>query len=369
MAETGTTQSKWSMWSGGSYSLHTQGAKDGIDGATAMALEALGQVDVEADSGAFNLVDYGAADGGTSLELLGKLVAGVRARSSNRPICVTYTDLPRNDFSNLFATVHGQIPGVSSYLDEVDGVHVFASATSFYQPIFPAASIDLGFSATAMHWISAVPGPISNHVHAAGAKGAELEAFRARALADWQAILVQRAAELKPGGRLILCNLCQDDQGRNLGNHREACMLDTFNELWRALRDRGTITADEYHRTAFPQFYKTLEEFCAPLQDESSPVYQAGLRLEAAKTHIVECPYRRLFQQEGNVAAFAEALVPTTRSWSETIFLNSLDSQRSEAERHAIVDSMYSAYVDRVKADPTGHAMDYVYCYQVIKKT
>ena len=359
---------RWTMTHGGAYSLATQGAKDAIDNATEFALNALAELDVETGVGPFAIADYAAADGGTSLELIGKLVRSARARNPDRSISVTYTDLPRNDFSTLFSTVHGQLPGTPTYLDGIDGVYVFASATSFYQPIFPPQSIDLGFSATAMHWISAIPGRISNHVHAARASGEEFAAFRARALADWEAILLQRAGELKPGGRLVMVNLCQDAEGRNLGNHRSACMLDMFNELWRNLADQGVITEQEYARTVFPQFYKTLDEFCQPLTDEDNPVHRAGLRLQTVESRIVECPYRAAFERNGDVDAFAEALVPTTRSWSETVFLNSLDDRRSEAERRNIVDQMFAAYVERVRENPEGHAMDYSYCYQVIRK-
>lgn len=50
--------------------------------------------------------------------------------------------------------------------------------TSFCREILPPGTLRLGFSATAMHWLSAKPGDISNHVHMVGATGQELDAYR-----------------------------------------------------------------------------------------------------------------------------------------------------------------------------------------------
>jgi hypothetical protein len=220
-----------------------------------------------------------------------------------------------------------------------------------------------------MHWISGVPGRISNHVHAVGAKGEELEVFRRFALADWDRILLNRSRELKPGGRLVMSNFCIDEQGRYLGNTGGVNMFDTFDMLWRRLVENGTITEAEYRNTAFPQFYKTVEEYCAPLTDPASAVHESGLRLESAETRVVPCPYAARFAEDGDVESFAVSYVPTLRTWSETVFFNSLSSDRSEEERRDIVDGFYRSYVDLVREDPTGHAMDYVHIYMVVSKT
>jgi hypothetical protein len=50
------------------------------------------------------------------------------------------------------------------------------------------------------------------------------------------------------------------------------------------------------------------------------------------------------------------------------VFFNSLDTVRSEQERRHIVDGFYQSYVDLVRKDPIGHAMDYVHIYMVLSK-
>ena len=360
------------MWHEGDYSVHTRGAKDVIDGARDLACDAIAEMDVAGSGEPFHIADYGAADGGTSIDLHRATISALRERAPHRAVCITYTDLPRNDYSALFTTTHGGRPGVTSYRDEHDGVFVYAAATSFFEPIFPPGTIDFGFSATAMHWLSALPCPVSDHIHMAGARGEELEALRARALADWQDILLARASELKPGGRLLTINLALAEDGRHMGNTGGntggANMFDVMNRLWRALADDGTITASEYRRTTIPQFYRTPAEFHAPLLDPGGPVRRAGLRLVRAHTRFTRCPYAARFAEDRDAGRFAETYVPNTRTWSETVFVNALDATRPLSQRREIVDRYFRSFADLVRSDPDPHAMDYIHECMVMEK-
>lgn len=358
-----------SMKSGGYYSARTKGAKDVIDNATPLVLQALGDMTIADDPRRpFAIADFGCADGGTSLQMMGQAVGAVRKRAPSRPITVTYADLPGNDFSQVFRNTQG-IGGAGDYLTAYGNLYVFGSGTSFYRQVLSAGALSFGFSATAMHWSSRLPGTISNHLHAVGAKGAERQAFTDVGMKDWETILLNRARELEPGGRLVLVNFCIDEQGRYLGNTVGANMFDTFNQLWAALRDEGVITSAEYRNTNFPQYYKTVEEFCAPLRDRASPVHAAGLRLEHVETRVVPCPYKAAYLADRDTAAFAPAYIGTLRSWSETVFMNGLDPSRPLAERQAIVDDYYDRYEDLVRQAPDEHAMDYVHVYMIVSKT
>ena len=357
-----------SMWHEGDYTAHTQGAKDAIDNARDLACGAIAEMDVACTGKPFHIADYGAADGGTSLDLHRATIAGLRARAPGRVVCITYTDLPRNDYSALFTTANGGRPGVTSYRDEHDDIFVYAAATSFFEPIFPPGTVDFGFSATAMHWLSALPCPVSDHIHMAGAHGRELEALRARARADWQDILLARASELKPGGRLMTVNLALADDGRHMGNTGGANMFDVMNRLWRALVDNGTISDAEYRRTTIPQFYRTPAEFHAPLLDPDSPVHRAGMRLDRAETRFTRCPYAARFAEDGDAERFAATYVPNTRTWSETVFVNALDTTRPVAQRQSIVERYFRSFADLVRSDPEPHAMDYIHECMVMEK-
>jgi len=240
------------MWSGGHYSTATKGCKDVIDGATPLVLDAIRRMPDTTTSGPFTLTDMGCADGGTSIDMVRHATAAIRARWPQRPICVVYADQPRNDYNSLFHLVHGLTP-VPTYLEEIDDLYVLASATSFFRPILPLGTLDLGFSATAMHWLSRKPCDLTNHVQAVGAAGAERAAFSEQGRRDWEAILLQRARELVAGGRLVLVIFCKDEAGRYLGNTGGVNMFDTFNALWRRFASDGTITTEEYAGMTLPQ--------------------------------------------------------------------------------------------------------------------
>ena len=362
------TTSFMAMKGAGYYSRATIGAKHVMDNAAELVLDAIARMDPADDGSVFRVTDMGAADGGTSLDMWRRVLADIRTRVPSRPIEIIYTDLPRNDFSQTFQNAHG-LTGQATYLDEVSGVHVLASGTSFHQAILPGETLDLGFSATASHYVTAAPCEIADHVHMVGAASEERAAFVAKGAEDWQSMLLRRAEEMKPGARLCLFNFGIDEQGRYLGNTGGVNMFDTFAKHWRAMRDEGLITAREFAATNFPQHYQTEAEFIAPLRDEANPVFQAGLRLEHVESRVVRCPFEQDFTENGrDPAEFARDYIPTLRSWSEPNFANALDAARPAEERAALVDAFYQRYQDEVAISPDGHAMDYVHIYLICRK-
>jgi hypothetical protein len=196
-----------------------------------------------------------------------------------------------------------------------------------------------------------------------------LAAFAEQGRRDWETILLHRARELAPGGRLVLVNFVKDEAGRYLGNTGGVNMFDTFNELWQRLVAEGVISDEEYTRMTLPQYYKTVEEFTQPLTDAASAVYRAGLRLEQCETRIVPCPFATEFRRHGDAARFAREYIPTLRSWTESIFVGALSPGRPPEERQAIIDRYYAAYEALVRDNPAGHGMDYVHIYMTLAKT
>ncbi len=77
-----------------------------------------------------------------------------------------------------------------------------------------------------------------------------------------------------------------------------------WGQLWKGMADEGLITQDEYRQTAFAQYYRTKEEFLAPLTDPISPVASLRLKVDACMTDIVRCPYRQSF---GNGSSWCAA--------------------------------------------------------------
>ena len=368
---TKSTASTVAMKGGGYYSESTRGAKDVIDKASTLLFDAVDQITEPQNQQAVQIADMGSADGGTSKETVYNLVAKLRERWPERQIVVTYTDLPSNDYSQLFKNMAGMTDTPEfTYAKDFDDVFVHGSGTSFHQQILPDDTLNIGFSATAMHWISDRPCMIGNHVHMVGSEGETRDKFAVQAAKDWEGILLARAAELAVGGRFVFMNFCIDEEGRYLGNTGGVNMFNTFHQLWEDMRDAGQITDQEYKNATFPQFYRTEEQFTAPMKDLNSPVYKAGLRVASSFTGVVDCPYQRKFNDSSEMSNrdYAVSLIPTMRSWSETVFKTALSDERSEEEKAQLVDAFYQNYEDLVAEDPTGHAMDYVHCYMVVEK-
>ena len=367
MTTAGDTAGFMAMKGAGYYSKATTGARDVINAAVPLITAAVDRMRPAARDGTFRCADLGCADGGTSVGMWREVLAHIRACAPARPIEIVYTDLPRNDFSQLFRMVHNQTES-PSYYGTVPDVYPFASGTSFHEAIFPADSLDLAFSATATHYISKAPVDIPNHVHMVGATGHVRQAWEEIGRVEWERLLHLRARELVHGGRLCFFNFGIDDQGRYLGHTGGISMFDTFDRLWRELAAEGVITAAEYARTNFPQVYRTADQFAAPLRDTTNQVYRAGLRLEhLGQTHL-ECPYAVAFREHGDAQRFAREYIPTLRSWSEPTFANGLSADRPPADRQKILDTFFGRYESLVAAEPAGHGMDYIHIQLIAAK-
>jgi hypothetical protein len=361
------TASFMAMKGAGYYSKATTGAREAINLAAPLILDAISRMGLVDDGARIRVADMGCADGGTSIEMWRQVLRQLRQMLPSRPIEIVYTDLPRNDFSQLFRTVHNQTDA-KSYYGELDEVYPFASGTSFHQKIFPASSLNLAFSATASHYISKVPCNITDHVHMVGAKGQERRAYDKVGRAEWDNLLALRARELVAGGRLVFLNFGIDERGRYLGHTGGVSMFDTFDRLWKDLAGEGTITAAEYANTNFPQVYRTTQQFTAPLTDPKSAAYRAGLRLEHVESRHLACPYAKAFTQHGDAERFARDYIPTLRSWSEPTFAAGLSSARAPRESLAILDTFFGRYQRAVASAPEGHGMDYIHIHLVCRK-
>jgi len=355
------------MAGGGVYSLATRGAEDVINKSIPLVIDALNSMSIPEDQADFTFTDMGTADGGTSLKMVEKLIHSIRKKEPQIDINIVYVDQPKNDFNSLVQTVLG-LGHFPSYLETVENVYPFFSANSFYKQILPDNSLDFGFSATAMHWLSKKTCDISHHVHMVGAEGEEYLMFSEQGKKDWETILLHRARELKTGGQLVFLNFCRDENGKYLGNTKGVNMFGNFAENWKDFFEQGRINLNEYQRMTLPQYYNTVEEFSAPLQDPNNQIYRAGLRLKQIETHITPCPFAESFKDHQDARRFAEEYIPTIRSWNESIFFGALDTDRTVEERNQIIKAYYQTYQDQVQSSPDMHRMDYVHAFIVAEK-
>jgi len=364
----------------GHYTLATKGCFDVIENATALCVEALRGVPLPPASQPLQISDYGTADGGTSMPLISALIREVRAREPAREVLVAYEDQPNNDFKSLFFYVQGlQSVGRAgysqTYLKEFpEGVFVQCSGTSFHEQCFPTGSVHFGMSFTAMHWLSEKPCDITTGVHMTQAQGQEKDAFARVAAKDWSHLLQLRSKELAVGGKMVIVNFCVDAQGYYLGKtDKPVCMYDTFDKHWRAMRDEGKITQEEYAGGTLLNYYRNDQEMKHPFQ-EGEAVHASGLRLVSCESKITRCPYNEEYRRAVAAGepvddrAAAKGIIGTMRTWSNSSFLTALSGSRPAAERQALVDELYQRYEDEIAQDPASHHMDYAHHYILVEK-
>ena len=238
------TQSVLSMKGEGYYSQKTLGAKNAIDKTQALiesALKVIPKTDI------LKMADYGSADGGTSQEMWFNIIEKIKNSGDERQIEILYTDLASNDFSVLFRTMQGmQGDKKFAFQKEFPNVFVHGCGTGFHEQLMSNNSLSLGFSATAMHYVSERPCLIKDHVHMVGAKENERDLFKKQALKDWEKILISRSKELVSGGRFVCINFGIDEKGRYLGNTGGHNMFDNFAKHWKNLETKNIISKDEF---------------------------------------------------------------------------------------------------------------------------
>jgi hypothetical protein len=362
------TQSSLSMKGEGYYSAKTAGAKNAIDKTQKVIESALKTIPTKE---ILRFADYGSADGGTSQEMWSNIIKLIRKNGDERQIEILYTDLASNDFSTLFKTMQGMHGNVDfSYQSNFSNIFVHGCGTGFHEQLMANNSLSLGFSATAMHYVSERPCLIQDHVHMTGASKEEIRLFKDQAHKDWEIILLNRSNELINGGRFVCINFGIDEQERCLGNTGGKIMFDNFAKNWKFLEKSGIITNQEFKNATFTQHYRTVDEFKKPFDDKDSEISKSGLKLKSCETMITDCPYKIYYlnnKDKMTSREYANSLIPTMRSWSETVFKNAL-IDRSEKEINKIVNHFYNLYIEDVTNEPDGHAMDYVHVIMDIEK-
>jgi SAM dependent carboxyl methyltransferase len=224
-----------------------------------------------------------------------------------------------------------------------------------------------------MHWLSASPNSLKGRaeMHAAQC-GVDIEQLpeKKQAADDWRKILKARARELKPGGRLVLVNFCVSKEGYFLGQtEKGVSMWGSFSKSWQKLFDDGLIDETELTGVSFPNYYRTTAEFLEGVRQVPS------LKVISSEENVVPCPYREQWRA-GKAASlgiesprqYAEWFVPTTRTWSHSTFASALRTDRSKAQKDAILKQFWQNYVLLVAQDPDSHGMDYVHNYLVLEK-
>lgn len=242
------------------------------------------------------IADYGSSEGRNSLVPLSVAIGIFRERiGQERAVAVVHTDLPGNDFGALFQTLASD---PDSYLRDDPRVFSSAIGRSFYGQILPDSSVSLGWSSWAVQWLSRVPALIPDQVQVAYSRDMETRAvFSLQAARDWELFLTHRAAELRPGGRLVILSMAVDDHGEF--GYRAS--VDAIYGGLMDLVEEGFMNVAEMHRMVIPTFGRSRRDFMAPFADTGG---FAGLAMEELEIFYGEDRIWEEFKGHGDAASY-----------------------------------------------------------------
>jgi hypothetical protein len=277
----------------GYYNQHSALQARSAAEADGMLERALAAVTIPA--GPPTIADFGSSQGHNSMRQIALMLDRLTERiGRERDVRVVHTDLPHCDYTSLFVTLE---TSPDSY--RRGRPYAFASAIghSFYNRLLPEGSLTLGWSSFALHWMSALPTALREHIWPVRASSDEGKALAEVAAADWRNFLTHRAEELTRGGQLVLVVGAVDETGAT----GLEPMMDLANDILRLLVTEGKLGAQAYGAMTIPSRPRSGAEFTAPFDKGDV----AELSLE--EMVIAETPNAAMlhWRQTRDAAAFA----------------------------------------------------------------
>ena len=327
-------QTSSAMEGKGAYNRHARLPAEGI----ALALPCIERVveTLEFDTADRPIIiaDYGSSQGKNSLPPMSLAVRVLRRRlGQDRPIVVCHIDRPSNDFNSLF-----EVLDTDPHRYGVGDPYVFPCAIgrSFYGTVLPSNSVDIGWSSFAAMWVSRVPRLIPDHFFVFASTGAVRAEFDRQGAQDWEAFLALRAAELRPGGRLIVVVPGVHENGTTGFEG----IMDHANGVLAEMVEQGAITAAERARMVLGVWPRRKQELLAPFKNDGR---FHGLTVEHSDTSTLLDPAWTDYEQNGD----REALATKRALFFRTIFVPTLASALGRV-RAGNADAL-QAFADRVE--------------------
>lgn len=242
-----------------SYTAASRLQAAGLRRATTLFTDAAASVPLPRSPRPVVIADYGAATGHNSLLPVSAAIAALRKRTRpEHSVLVTHTDIPDNDFTELFRTLSDD---PDSYLKKDESTFASAVGRSFYSQILPSNSVNLAWSAWSIQWLSRSPMPVPDHLLAAHSQDEQVRAaYERQAARDWHEFVAFRGRELSPGGRLVVMTMGVDEDG-DVGYRP---LFDATSDTLTNLVDQKVLTDDESRAMSIPITARRTRDFLSP---------------------------------------------------------------------------------------------------------
>jgi hypothetical protein len=323
----------------GGYNRHSY--RQAASGAAAVPLleKAARLVDPVPSGQPVLIADYGSSQGRNSLGPLRAAIAVLRGRFGTEiPICVAHTDLPDNDFSALFRTLHTD---PDSYLNGDPNAYPSAVGRSFYESVLPPAQVALGWCSSAAHWPSCIAAKVPGHYWSLRATGLDRLAFEAQCARDWRTFLSLRSRELRPTGRLVVVQGGLDEAGC-LGDE---ALHDAANDTLAGLVADGVIGAEERSRMVIAGCGRDRTRLLEPFAENGS---FAGLSVEYSELFRAPDAAWTAYCEHGDKQRLASQRARWFCATFAPTLATALEPTRPSSDRRSFADALESALTRRL---------------------
>ncbi|KAK9820728.1 hypothetical protein WJX74_004819 [Apatococcus lobatus] len=312
-----------------------------------------GAAAVEVAPGVINILDLGSATGKNSAMELKVAVEALRKAegSAKQDIIITHVDTTYNDWNQLSKTL---TTSPDSYLTATDRLYSHFQAKSFFEQVAPARTIALAYSGISFHWISKNR-PLSDfwcqEPHTADRKA--YEANKHQAAQDWLQLLQMRAIELLPGGYLVATAATL--KGCESFNY----LAGFINKGWNTAASQGLITQEECQTFMASHWFRSREEWLAPLQGELKDTFEV---LQFQEDAVTDANWHKYQQRDGDESQrrqmLAEGYAEFFFGVSSGLVAGHLE-KRSTEEIDKVIDLMRKEFVKQAAADPIEFKLAY----------
>jgi hypothetical protein len=336
------------MKGGGYYDAHDEYQRDVAATAAELITGCVDAVPAPAPGTSFVIADYGASTGTNSIASATTAARAVRARLPDQAIAVLHNDLPSNDWNQLF---HNLANAPESYLTlDGDPALPLVSAVSFFEPAAPRGTVHLGLSSSAAHWLRHQPTvDVPEGFYFCEATGDARLALARAADTDWRAFLAARAADLAPGGRLVV-QMVGADSGPDGEQVTARKLLRAMSEVAHDMVQAGELDPDVVDRYVLGVYARTADEARAPL--EQSPL-RDELEVVECRTDPVANPYLTKWRDDHDADAYAAAYAAFVRGFTESSLRTNLFTPGARgASADDRLDEFFTRLTARFAADP-----------------
>ena len=193
----------------GFYNQHSAPQMAAIDYVLPWLDAACSSLPLSDSSPTVGLADFGCSEGRNSIAVMKRFATALREHTS-KPIQTIHSDLPTNDYTELFTNLR---PGGRAVFESAETYSAVVGGSMFDQ-LLPPRSIHLATTFNAIGFLSRRPiDRLSHYILPNGPSArrgvgsvseADRDAFAAQAQADLESFLLARAAELVTGGKLLV---------------------------------------------------------------------------------------------------------------------------------------------------------------------